>query len=232
MSQILLCMLLFAALLHAHPPKNFQEAKRRLKDVFLDLGEKYMKTFYCQVPFDIIRGKYILHKSPNYTPRNPLTKKGKPNQRATRVEIEHIMPAENFGRHLPCWKKGGRKACQKDPKFRSMESDLHILFPSVGEINGDRSNFRYSEAPKGLEFSQYGNCKVYTNFKERRFYPADYSKGYIARSYLYMSKKYNIPLSKQERALIEAWNKLYPMGELEEEIREEIEDEMGEEFVY
>ncbi len=27
------------------------------------------------------------------------------------------MPAQNFGKHLPCWKEGGRKACKNDPTF-------------------------------------------------------------------------------------------------------------------
>ncbi|MCW1533807.1 endonuclease, partial [Campylobacter jejuni] len=53
----------------------------------------------------------------------------------------------------------------------------------------------------------------------KRFYPANYSKGWIARSYLYMSKTYNIRLSDQERKLMEAWDKQYPMDEKEKRIR-------------
>ncbi|XTO84359.1 hypothetical protein J0E88_05230 [Campylobacter coli] len=41
-------------------------------------------------------------KSDLYAPRNKYTKKGKINQRAKRIEWEHIMPAQNFGKHLPC----------------------------------------------------------------------------------------------------------------------------------
>ncbi|EOH7692664.1 endonuclease, partial [Campylobacter coli] len=148
------------------------------------------------------------------------TKKGKINQRAKRIEWEHIMPAQNFGKHLPCWKEGGRKACQNDPLFTKMEADKQNLVPAIGEINGDRSNFRYAEAPTNLKYTQYGNCKVYTDFKAKRFYPANYSKGWIARSYLYMSKTYNIRLSDQERKLMEAWDKQYPIDEKEKRIRE------------
>lgn len=50
--------------------------------------------------------------------------------------------------------------------------------------------------------------------------PINYSKGYIARSYLYMSKTYNIRLSDQERKLMESWDKQYPMSEKERIIRE------------
>ncbi|EAK5192432.1 deoxyribonuclease [Campylobacter coli] len=142
------------------------------------------------------------------------------NQRAKRIEWEHIMPAQNFGKHLPCWKEGGRKACQNDPLFTKMEADKQNLVPAIGEINGDRSNFRYAEAPTNLKYAQYGNCKVYADFKAKRFYPANYSKGWIARSYLYMSKTYNIRLSDQERKLMEAWDKQYPIDEKEKRIRE------------
>ena len=39
--------------------------------------------------------------------------------------------AENFGKHLPCWKDGGRKACEKDPVFSKMEADMHNLVPAI-----------------------------------------------------------------------------------------------------
>ena len=73
-----------------------------------------------------------------------------------------------------------------------MEGDLQNLAPAIGEINGDRSNYRYAEAPKDMQFKQYGGCKVFTYFKGKRFYPANYSKGWIARSFLYMSETYKI----------------------------------------
>ena len=56
----------------------------------------------------------------------------------------HVMPAENFGRHLSCWKEGGRKACKKDPIFNEMEADMHNLVPAIGELNADRSNYKFA----------------------------------------------------------------------------------------
>ncbi|EAH6572345.1 deoxyribonuclease [Campylobacter coli] len=181
--------------------KSFEESKKELVKFYNDLGSSYWYDFYCQAPFKV-------------------NKKGKINQRIKRIEWEHIMPAQNFGKHLPCWKEGGRKACKNDPTFAKMEADKQNLVPAIGEINGDRSNFRYAEAPTNLKYTQYGNCKVYTDFKAKRFYPANYSKGWIARSYLYMSKTYNIRLSDQERKLMEAWDKQYPIDEKEKRIRE------------
>ncbi|ECW8954953.1 deoxyribonuclease [Campylobacter lari] len=219
----LLSILLFSSL-SLLASDNFNESKKELVKLYESLGSTYQYDFYCNAPFKSNKKekytKFEVVKSDLYTPRNEYTKKGKINQRAKRIEWEHIMPAQNFGKHLPCWREGGRKACQKDSLFVKMEADKQNLVPAIGEVNGDRSNFRYAEAPLNLEYTQYGNCKVYTDFKAKRFYPANYSKGWIARSYLYMSKTYNIRLSDQERKLMESWDKQYPMSEKEKRIRE------------
>lgn len=198
----------------APTPKNFTQSKAILKKAY----QKYHFTqeFYCRVEFDTTTLKII--PSPKYTPRNALTKQGKPNIRAQRIEFEHIMPAHRFGKDLPCWQNGGRKACAKDKKFAQMESDLRNLVPAIGEINADRSNYEYADAPEEIVFSQYGACEVYTDFKAKRFYPAVYSKGFIARVYLYMSEKYGIVLESKERVLMQQWDKLYPPSEYENEL--------------
>ena len=164
----------------------------------------------------------IDRNSCGYVPRNELTKKGKENERANRIEWEHIMPAENFGRHLACWKDGGRKACSKDPIFNKMEADMHNLVPAIGELNADRSNFRYgADKPK---VGMYGECKFEVDFDANRAYVRDEIKGDIARAYLYMSKTYNINLSDQERKLMEAWDKQDPIDEWEIEKNKRIEN--------
>ncbi|MFQ0971660.1 endonuclease [Gilliamella sp. BG1] len=116
--------------------------------------------------------------------------------------------AENFGRHLQCWRDGGRKACKKDVTFNLMEGDMHNLQPAIGEVNGDRSNYRYSQFTD--KFNQYGQCKTTVDFKERKFQPRDEIRGMIARTYLYMSDKYKINLSNQEEKLMTAWDKMFP----------------------
>lgn len=68
----------------------------------------------------------------------------KQQNRAERTEWEHIVPAHTFGNQRQCWKNGGREHCvDNDPVFRAMEADLFNLYPAVGEVNGDRSNFNY-----------------------------------------------------------------------------------------
>mgnify|MGYP000851711717 CR=1 FL=1 len=193
---------------------NFNQSKKiLLKQIYHD----NRVTFYCEVPyeFEVIKGKetVVLYPKGKYTPRNAFTKSGKPNERTTRLEWEHIMPAENFGRHLPCWQEGGRKACSKDPLFNKMEADMHNLVPSIGEVNGDRSNYRFAaDLPKK---GMYGECEFEVNFKDKRAYPKLDIRGDIARAYLYMSETYNINLSKQERQLMEVWHKQDPVSDWE-----------------
>lgn len=210
--SFVLFLIVFAAT-NMQPPKTFSETKAVLTKIWQ--YNNFTTDFYCNAPFEIIDSKLKLIESDRYTPRKPFTKKHKPNERTQIIEFEHIMPAYNFGRHLPCWREGGRKACKNDSTFNAMEADPYNLVPAIGEINADRSNFRYAEAPKNVRYTQYGQCAVYTDFKAKRFYPAHYSKGLIARTYLYMSKTYNIPLSKQERQLMEAWDAMYPKNDYE-----------------
>jgi len=48
------------------------------------------------------------------------------------------------------------------------------------------------------------------DFKARKVMPRPSIRGMIARTYFYMSKQYNLRLSRQDRQLFEAWNKTYP----------------------
>lgn len=125
------------------------------------------------------------------------------------------MPAHHFGQHMPCWRDGGRKACKKDPTFKAMEADLYNMVPAVGEVNGDRSNFKFGmlEGPA----TQYGDCKMKIDFKAKRAEPPKAVRGDIARIYFYMSEKYKIPLSNQQTKLFQAWDKLDPESKWEQE---------------
>lgn len=209
-------------------PQDFSEAKRELIKIYKDLGE--LKEFYCNAPFKIDgKNKLIIIKSEAFSPR--LGKNEKPSKRAKNIEWAHILPMSMAYSHSPCWREGGRKRYQKmDKNFKKLEADMFNLVPSIGSINGDRSNYTYAQMPRGLEFNQYGKCKVFVDFKNKKFYPADYSKGYIARTYLYMSKTYNIRLSDQERSLMNTWNEEFPMDERERSLRDKISKIMGVDF--
>lgn len=191
---------------------NFTQSKKILKNIY----ENHQTTFYCNCKYSYLDKENMIDKSIcGYVPRKAMTKKGNINERTTRIEWEHIMPAENFGRHLPCWKEGGRKACQSDPVFQKMEADMMNLVPAIGELNGDRSNYRYGANEPKIE--QYGKCNFQVDFEANRAYVRPEIRGDIARVYLYMSKKYNINLSKQETQMMEAWDKIDPMDDWEKE---------------
>lgn len=197
-------MIFLPLLLFAGP--SFSHSKRLLKALYND----HRVTFYCGCDYTYADKRNMIDRdSCGYRPRNPKTKKGKENRRARRIEWEHVMPAQNFGRHLPCWREGGRKHCRRvSAKFREMEADMLNLVPAIGELNGDRSNYRYS--PFEAQPEQYGECRFQVDFKARRAMVDPDIRGDIARIYLYMSKKYAIPLSKQERKMMEAWNEADP----------------------
>jgi deoxyribonuclease-1 len=135
------------------------------------------------------------------------------------------MPAHNFGQHLQCWRDGGRKNCRKDKTFKTMEADMHNLVPAIGEVNGDRSNYRYgANTPK---LGMYGQCLMQVDFKAKRAYVKDDIKGDIARTYFYMSDRYNVNLSKQERKMMEAWDKADPVDKWERTKNKRIEKLQG-----
>lgn len=179
----------------ANPPRTFQEAKK----IAWKLYAPQSVEFYCGCKY---QGNRVDLKSCGYIPRkNP--------ERATRIEWEHIVPAWVIGHQRQCWQQGGREQCaKKDEAFRRAEADLFNLVPAIGEINGDRSNYRFAWLPQ--KPTQYGACPMVVDFKSRRAMPREQVRGMIARTYFYMSDRYSLRLSSQERKLFEAWHKTYP----------------------
>lgn len=219
-------LIIFLTLSLAAQNESFSQSKKELRKIYVD----HQVTLYCDCKYNYKNKNNMIDRdSCGYIPRNEYTKKGKVNQRARRIEWEHIIPAENFGRQFSCWRDGdpqcvsskgkqykGRKCCEKVSKeFRIMQADIHNLFPAIGELNGDRSNFRFDfeEAASG----QYGQCKFEVDFKDKRAKVKEELRGVIARDYLYFNKQYGMKLSKQELQKYEAWNKLYPPSEWEKE---------------
>ena len=140
------------------------------------------------------------------------------HNRAHRVEWEHMMPAENFGRQFECWRENicshngksfkGRKCCQKmNATYKMAEAELYNLWPSVGLVNQARSNYRFS--PLTTKHGFYG-CNFEVDKKLRKVEPDNRAKGIVARANLFMSDKYNVPLSTYQRKLFDIWNKEFP----------------------
>lgn len=182
---------------------NFRQAK----SLAVKLYQEHPQTFYCgcDIRWQGKKGLPDL-KGCGYQVRKQET-------RAKRVEWEHIMSAWEFGHQLQCWQKGGRKACKKDKTFDRMEGDLHNLAPAIGEVNGDRSNYRFSALTD--KPSQYGACTMVVDFKAGRAMPPERARGPIARTYFYMEQQYGVSMSRRQRQLFSAWDKLYPVSSWE-----------------
>ena len=190
---------------HQSGPQSFREAKRMAAKLYATLPGG-QRTFYCDCAFS---GKQIDAAACGYRAR-------KNAKRGARLEWEHVVPAWEFGHQLQCWQNGGRKNCSKnDAQFRRMEADLHNLVPAVGELNGDRSNFRFGMLEG--EPRVYGRCDFEVDFKLRRAEPKDDRRGDVARIYFYMRDRYGLKISRQQTQLFNAWHKLDTVDDAERE---------------
>lgn len=110
--------------------QSFNKAKKILEhEIVFD----HRVTLYCRAPFD--KDKWIS------LPEGFTTQAHQ--KRANRVEWEHVVPAENFGRFFAEWREGspmcvdnrgspfkGRKCAEKSNiTFRLMQSDMYNLSP-------------------------------------------------------------------------------------------------------
>ena len=82
--------------------ESFSKAKRLAADVYAG----HEQTFYCGCVYN---GKTVDFASCGYIP------KGKP-ETAKRLEWEHVVPAENFGRSFPEWREGSPKCVNNKRK--------------------------------------------------------------------------------------------------------------------
>ncbi len=161
---VLFC-LLFALPAFAEAPQSFNAAKKIAWQIYAARPT----TFYCQCHYS---GNRVDLDSCGYHPR-------KQQRRAQRVEWEHVVPAWVIGHQRQCWQQGGRKNCARnDARFKAAEADLHNLVPSIGEVNGDRSNYALgmlSDKP-----TQYGSCPMVVNFKAKTAMPPPQARGAAA----------------------------------------------------
>lgn len=181
---------------------NFNSAKGYLYKITRQLNEP--KTVYCGCDITITDKWYY----PDLESCGYVIQYNNP-KRAKRIEAEHIVPASYFGKKRECWiKRSGRKNCEDtDSYFNLIESDLHNLYPSVGEVNNERQNFAFSDTVR--KASPFGQCDMLIDRKRQRVTPPERSRGVIARAYLYMSMMYGIDLDAEHVNLFNRWNKEY-----------------------
>lgn len=192
----------------ASAPETFADAKRLLREqVYADQNLAATPgSLYCGCQWDWTgtSGGRMRLNSCGYRIRALQV-------RAQRLEWEHIVPASWLGRQRQCWQQGGRQNCtDNDPFFSLMEADLHNLAPVIGEVNADRSNYRFGMAgadAKGI----YGACQSRTDFKARIFEPRPEVRGFVARVMFYMHDRYNLSLSKNQQQLLLQWHRRWPV---------------------
>lgn len=200
-----------------HNNTSFSKSKKLMEQVYYD----NMFSFYCNCQYSYqITDKSIKavvdNKSCGYMPR-------KNQKRGKYIEWEHVVPAWAFGNTRKCWREEictdkygnkykGRKCCTKiDKVFKAMEADMYNLYPAVGELNADRKNYKYGIIPG--EERKYGACDF--EVADKLVEPKEDIRGDIARTYFYMEKTYNVPISDKQRKLFEVWDKQDKIDEWE-----------------
>lgn len=213
---LLVCLALLPVTFLSAAPSSFEQSKALLRQhVYYDRSVGKGGDFYCGCDWQWAgrSGGRLDHASCGYKTRS------QPN-RAERIEWEHIVPSYAMGHQRQCWQNGGRKNCvATDPVFRGMETDLHNLTVASGEINADRSNYRFGLVQSSQ--GSYGRCDFKVDFKARVAEPRNEVKGSIARVYFYIHDRYGMNMSKQQQQLMMAWDKMFPVGlwELERDAR-------------
>ena len=177
-------------------------------------GER--KTIYCNALFD--------EKKQVSFPTGFETDKYK--KRAQKVEWEHVVPAENFGRNFVEWREGdkqcvtskgksfkGRRCAEKvNQEYRLLQSDMYNLYPAIGAVNAMRSNYNFTMLND--EPNSFGSCAM--KISSRKAEPPKSARGMIARSYLYMDQSYaKYSMSKQQAQLMNAWHRQFPVTKWE-----------------
>ena len=189
---------------------SFKKAKVTLEKLVYN---NHRTTLYCGATFNASR---------EVTPPKGFTTT-KYVKRAKKIEWEHVVAAENFGRNFSEWhdghkrcitKKGevftGRRCVQKaNAEYRYMQADMFNLYPAIGAVNALRVNYNFTMLPDVK--SDFGSCAM--KIDNRKAEPPEVARGRIARTHLYMEEAYKrYSMSKSQRKLMNAWDNMYPVS--------------------
>jgi deoxyribonuclease-1 len=123
--------------------------------------------------------------------------------------------------HPDCFTEKGKQLKNRDcaernsKTFRKMQADMHNLVPAIGELNGIRSNYDFTEIPG--EEREFGACDFEVITKQKIAEPPDQVRGDIGRIYLYMYSAYPDVqfLSTEEVARYQQWADADPVSKWE-----------------
>ena len=208
----------FGSILRAESGNTSNDSFQRAKNWLLnDVYKDHHTTIYCGATFTA--DKRIIPLTGFYTERY--------QNRADKLEWEHIVPAENFGRIFPEWREGhptclnaknepfkGRKCAEQASKeYRFMQADMYNLYPAIGSVNALRQNYNFTQFQSDTQ-SSFGTCLM--KIQDKKAEPPAPARGIIARTYLYFEDAYHrYRMSDSQRKLMQAWDKTYPVDEWE-----------------
>ncbi len=206
--KVLFVLLLFPLFSFAQNTRvpDFNNAKKILK-----------KTQYLGVEREIYCGCKVLDDN-KFDNSSCGYKAKKDNSRSKRLEAEHVVPFENIVGHTTEWDFGsvlckgkkGRSCASK--VYGHIEGDLWNLLPSIGELNGLRSNYTIAEISG--EAREFGTCDF--EIESRKMEPPEEIKPVIASIYYYVQEAYgkqvkvNVISGKNEKLLQVWYNKPMP----------------------
>lgn len=137
------------------------------------------------------KSKKIFWKKLYSSEQNRTLYCARPFSKKNGLNIEHVFAASWMKRASGC-RAGNRSACRRtSPRFNLMEADLHNLYPTVTKVNSARGSLIFDEINSPL-YSQ--SCPI--EISNRSVEPADFAKGQVARSILYMQFEYDFDLDK------------------------------------
>ncbi len=124
----------------------------------------------------------------------------------TKINIEHTWPRSRFGE-----RKG-------NSKYRTMEADLHHLYPTDSRTNSTRGNYKFTQFKSnvsGLKNCPFSKRGYVSSIGEDGFEPPENHKGNVARALFYFAVRYDLRISEHEEFFLRQWNLIDPVDQEE-----------------
>ncbi len=197
---------------------------------FDNIYRDHMETLYCGFPYN---SSHAVSLPDGFI----ITSH---HDRAYGMELERVVPVENFGGAFREWREGSPRCVRADGtpyrgrdcadkasrRFRLMCCDLHNVFPSVGSVKSKRSNHEFEQVGESAKMPFGPTCPM--KFEVRKaadqgngrrkiaVEPPDRAKGIVARAYRYMDWAYpEYYMSAKRRRTMETWDAQFPPDEWE-----------------
>jgi deoxyribonuclease-1 len=183
---------------------SVESAKKEQKRIYFQ--GNHNKTLHCECMFDRqlqVHANTCIHSTENLLTTN----------KPAVVFWVHAMPMNKFAAGLRCWdkfscafadgkpKKSSQCCKEISPKFKSMQADMHNLFPSAvpkGETAMD------SSSPLFGGNKEYDFCGGSDEEKITR--PRRGIRGDIARAWFYMSRQYKLSIADDLEDQLRSWH--------------------------